>query len=63
MAETSLRNLIQRFPTEGRLEAIILRPSRHEPAILTTEARAEPGRGLIGDRRASSLREGDQART
>ncbi len=52
----TLRNLSQQFASEGLIEAIILRPVRGEPAILVNEARAEPGLGLIGDRRANSAR-------
>lgn len=56
----TLRELCQQFSTEGRIEAIILRPSRDEPAIMVEEVRAEPGRGLIGDRRAHNVRSGRQ---
>jgi MOSC domain-containing protein YiiM len=58
----NLRDLSRSFSTPGRLAAIVLRPARHAPAILASEARAEPGRGLLGDRRASDLRTSDQAR-
>ena len=57
-----LRELSQRFAAEGRVEAILLRPARHGPVILATEARAEPGRGLVGDHRANTVRTGEQAR-
>lgn len=58
----NLRNLIQRFPAEGCVEAIYLRPSRHEAARTVRETRAEPGRGLIGDRRADRVHTGESAR-
>ena len=60
-ASSSLRDLCQQFASEGRIEAIVLRPERDEPAILVDEARAEPGRGLIGDRRANAARSGRQS--
>ena len=48
----SLRDLSQQFASEGRIEAILLRPARGESAILVDEARAEPedlalGRGEL----------------
>ena len=49
----TLQDLCQQFSSVGRVEAIILRPARGEPAVLTEEACAEPGRGLLGDRRAN----------
>ncbi|CAD6881784.1 MOSC domain protein [Methylomonas albis] len=57
----TLRKLCQQFSSEGRIEAIILRPARGEPTVLVDEALAEPGRGLIGDRRAKSARSGRQS--
>ena len=57
----SLRDLSQQFASEGRIEAILLRPARGESAILVDEARAEPGLGLIGDRRANTARSGKQS--
>jgi MOSC domain-containing protein YiiM len=57
----TLRDLTQQFASEGRIEAIILRPARNEPAVVVDEARAEPGRGLLGDRRANAARSGRQS--
>lgn len=56
-----LRNLCQQYATKGQIEAIILRPARDETAVLVGEVRAEPGLGLIGDRRANSVRSGKQS--
>ncbi len=61
-AAESLRNLVQRFPRAGRVEAIVLRPDRREPARYVEEVRAEPGFGLMGDRRAAKERIGDELR-
>lgn len=60
--DEGLRGLSARFHGEGRVEAIILRPARQVPAISVNEAQAVPGRGLMGDRRAEKMREGDEAR-
>lgn len=49
---TTLRDLSQQFAATGRIEAIILRPSRGKPALSVDEAIAEPRRGLTGDRHA-----------
>jgi len=57
----NLRELSQQFSTDGRVEAIILRPARGAPAVMVDEAVAEPGRGLIGDRRSANRRSGKQA--
>ncbi|MEO5764011.1 MAG: MOSC domain-containing protein [Casimicrobiaceae bacterium] len=57
----ALRDMTQRFRSEGRIEAILLRPARLAPVVSVTEARAEPGRGLIGDRRSNASRKGAQA--
>lgn len=35
-------------PDEGRLEMVVRRPAEHEREVVT-EARIEPGRGLVGD--------------
>ena len=59
---TDLRALVQRFVTQGRVEAIFVRPTRHGAVVACHEARAEPGRGLLGDHRARTPRTGDQAR-
>lgn len=58
----TLRALCQRFAGAGRVEAIVLRPGRQLPAQLVDAVEAVPGRGLLGDRRAERLREGDAAR-
>ncbi|MCQ8104269.1 MOSC domain-containing protein [Methylomonas sp. SURF-2] len=57
----TLRELTHQFASEGRLETIILRHSRDELAVSVDAAHAEPGRGLIGDRRANTLRSGRQS--
>lgn len=57
----SLKTLVQQFPAVGRLDAIVLRPARGEAASMVDEAIAEPGRGLIGDRRSETARRGDDA--
>ncbi|MCQ8127443.1 MOSC domain-containing protein [Methylomonas rivi] len=57
----TLRELTQQFASEGRIETIVLRPARGEPAVFVDEARAEPGRGLLGDRRANTARSGRQS--
>lgn len=49
----TLRELTARFATTGRIEAIVLRPTRAEPALNVDEVMALPGRGLEGDRRAA----------
>lgn len=61
MPPATLRELTQRYRAEGRVDAILLRPGRLVPMRSVTEARAEPGRGLIGDRRSTALRMGDPA--
>ena len=63
MAEPkTLKDLVLQFPQTGRINAIILRPGRREPALSVIEARAEPGHGMIGDRRAEKQRDGEAAR-
>lgn len=57
----TLRELTQQYASEGRIEAIVLRLARNEPAVVVGEARAEPGRGLLGDRRATAVRSGRQS--
>ncbi len=47
-----LRALTRRFATEGRLDAILLRPARGVPARRVDTALAVEGRGLDGDRSA-----------
>ncbi len=61
MPSRGLRDLTQRFAGEGRVEAVFLRPARLAPVVSVAEATAEPGRGLIGDRRSLALRTGDLA--
>jgi MOSC domain-containing protein YiiM len=50
---TDLRALTRQFATEGRLEAILLRPRRGEPALAVESVDALVGRGLAGDRSAA----------
>jgi MOSC domain-containing protein YiiM len=52
----TLRDLITRVATQGRVEAIVIRPERNEPAQYVDAVKAEPGLGLIGDRRAKNKR-------
>ena len=47
-----LRALVGTFPRAGRLEAIVLRPARGEPARRVDAALAIAARGLDGDRGA-----------
>lgn len=47
---SSLRPLTQTFPLPGRLEAIVLRPSRGQPAVAVEAAAVIAQRGLEGDR-------------
>jgi MOSC domain-containing protein YiiM len=55
-AADTLRDLITRIATRGRVQAIVIRPERDQPAITVDAAQAEPGLGLIGDRRARTKR-------
>lgn len=48
-----LRALTARFPREGRLESILLRPARGAPMRSVDEALAVRARGLDGDRSAA----------
>lgn len=61
MAIQSLRELTQHYPREGRVDAIFLRPARLVPVVPVLDAVAEPGRGLIGDRRSLTRRAGESA--
>ncbi len=61
MNSFNLRELTQRFSRPGRVEAILLRPARLAPMVRVTEVVAEPGRGLIGDRRSAALKTGSSA--
>ena len=47
-----LRSLTARFPRAGRIEAIVLRPGRDQPAVTVSSVRALVDRGLEGDRSA-----------
>ena len=58
----NLRDLVKRFRTDERIEAIVLRPERLQPAHFVSEAQAEPGLGLIGDRRSGLMRVGLEVR-
>jgi MOSC domain-containing protein YiiM len=58
----NLRDLCQKFVTTGRIDAIVLRPARQQPAVLVTQVQAVPGYGLIGDRRAEKERLTESAR-
>jgi len=55
--EGGLRDLTLRFPREGRIEAILLRPKRGVPAWSVPLAVAIAGAGLSGDR-TTDRREG-----
>ncbi len=55
-ADNTLRDLITRIATEGRVEAMVIRAQKDQPAQFANEVKAEPGRGLIGDRRALNSR-------
>ncbi|MEO1370518.1 MAG: MOSC domain-containing protein, partial [Acidobacteriota bacterium] len=59
---TALKELSRSFASEGRIEAICLRPTRRAPIESVDSVRAEPGLGLVGDRRAERRRSGDRAR-
>ncbi len=48
----NLRELVAEFPFTGRLDAIILRPGRGEPAMQPQQCQAIEGFGLEGDRTA-----------
>ena len=45
-----LRALVSQWPHAGRLQAIVLRPARGQPAQHVEQTTALPGRGLEGDR-------------
>lgn len=47
-----LRSLVRRFPREGRVEDILLRPSHHVAARRVGEATLIAGLGIEGDRTA-----------
>jgi len=52
-APDSLRDLSQRFPRAGRIEAIHLRPARLAPVLTVDAAELLAERGLAGDRSAA----------
>lgn len=52
-APDSLRDLSQRFPRAGRIEAIHLRPARMAPVHTVEAAELIADRGLAGDRSAA----------
>lgn len=58
----NLRDLSDRFSTEGRVEAIVLRPARQAPSIFVETVEALPGYGLMGDRRSTQLRDTEASR-
>jgi len=55
---TDLRALTQRFATDGRLQAILLRPLRGAPALSVEAVEALAGHGLAGDRSAAGAGSG-----
>ncbi len=57
---SSLRTLVTQHAGDGRLEAIVLRPKRREPAVWGERVQIEPGRGVLGDHRSEKLRVGDE---
>lgn len=48
----NLRQLTSLWPRRGRLETILLRPARDEPALVVDAVTAITGRGMQGDRTA-----------
>ena len=56
-----LRELVTHFARAGRVEAIVIRPSRWAKTEFVDQAQAVPGRGLLGDHRAEKLRATGQA--
>jgi MOSC domain-containing protein YiiM len=54
MSEFLVKELLAVIPQTGRLEWIGLRPAHRAPVHAVSEAVAEVGRGLIGDRYAES---------
>jgi len=61
-ADTGLRALVAQQERPGRVDAIVLRPGRRVSAVSVERVLAEPGRGLIGDRRAERAQSIDSAR-
>jgi len=60
--DSGLRALVAHHARHGRVDAIVLRPGRRMPAISVQSVLAEPGRGLIGDRRGDRVQSTDSAR-
>jgi MOSC domain-containing protein YiiM len=58
----NLRDLSDRFATEGRVEAIVLRPAIREPSVFVETVEAVPGYGLLGDRRSTQMRDTEASR-
>jgi MOSC domain-containing protein YiiM len=54
----NLRTLTSRFPRNGRIDAILLRPARRAPMRSAQQAQLEQGRGLTGDRTADATARG-----
>ena len=52
-SKSELRELVSIWPQAGRLEMIVLRPARGQPARPVDQATALAGRGLEGDRSAA----------
>jgi MOSC domain-containing protein YiiM len=61
-ADTTLRALVAQHRRHGRVDAIVLRPGRRSPTVSVQRVLAEPGRGLIGDRRAERAQSTESAR-
>ncbi len=55
-SDNTLRDLITRMATQGRVEAVVVRTERNKSAEVVDAAKAEPGLGLMGDRRAKNKR-------
>lgn len=55
-ASVGLRALTAEFPRPGRLDAIWIRSKRRGAMRALNEAKAEIGRGLLGDHRSTTLR-------
>lgn len=59
---STIQELSRRFAGIGRLEAILLRPARGATMQSVMEAEAVLGRGLLGDRFATRIREREDLR-
>jgi MOSC domain-containing protein YiiM len=51
---STLRQLVTRFASPGRVEALLLRPGRDQRAVAVARAEARVGLGLVGDRSAAA---------